>query len=58
MLLCWKEKTDLVQHEIPTSTQVSIKQPTRRFSIHQQERGERQVKKMFAKGLMEPLHSP
>ena len=51
-------KTDLVHHEIHTTTQVPIKQPARRFPIHQREEGEKQVKEMLEKGLIEPSESP
>lgn len=51
-------KTNLVQHEIHTNTQVPLRQRARRLPIHQREEGERQVQDMLEKGLIEPSQSP
>ena len=51
-------RTDLVKHDIVTTTQQPIKQRARRFPIHQRDEGERLVKEMLGEGVIEPSTSP
>ena len=51
-------RTDLIEHEIHTTAQIPLRQPARRFPIHQREEGEHQVQEMLEKGLIEPSQSP
>ena len=51
-------RTDLVKHDIVTTTQMPIKQRARRFPIHQREEGEKLVKEMLEQGVIEPSTSP
>ena len=51
-------RTDLVKHEIVTTTQQPIKQRARRFPISQREEGQKLVEDMLEQGVIEPSTSP
>ena len=51
-------KTEMVKHDIVTTTQQPIKQRARRFPIHQREEGQRLVDEMLSQGVIEPSTSP
>ena len=51
-------RTDLVKHDIITTTQQPIKQRARRFPIHQRDEGEKLVTEMLDQGVIEPSTSP
>ena len=51
-------RTDLVQHEIVTTTDKPIKQAVRRTPFHLKEAAEAEVKKMLKKDVIEPSSSP
>ena len=50
--------TDLVQHEIVTSTERPIKQAVRRPPFHLRDEADKAVDKMLQDGVIEPSHSP
>ena len=51
-------RTEMVKHDIVTTTQQPIKQRARRFPIHQREEGQRLVDEMLRQGVIEPSTSP
>ena len=51
-------RTDLVKHDIKTTTDKPIRQPPRRFPIHQREEGEKQVQEMLKNEIIELSSSP
>ena len=51
-------KTDMVKHDIKTTTEQPIKQRARRFPIHQRDEGQRLVDEMLDEGVIEPSTSP
>ena len=51
-------KTDLIKHEIRTTTQEPIKQRPRRFPLNKREEGWAEVEAMLKDGIIEPSSSP
>ena len=51
-------RTEIVKHDINTSTSQPIKQKARRFPIHQRGEGERIVQEMLESDVIEPSTSP
>ena len=51
-------RTSLVQHEIKTTTEVPVKQPSRRFPLHLRQEGDKLVQDMIDQDLIEPSESP
>ena len=51
-------RTEMVKHDIVTTSQQPIKQRARRFPIHQREEGQRLVDEMLSQGVIEPSTSP
>ena len=51
-------RTDLVKHDIKTTTEQPIKQRARRFPIHQRDEGQKLVDEMLDQGVIEPSTSP
>ena len=51
-------RTDLVQHDIVTTTETPIKQAVRRTPFHLQEAAKAEVDRMLEKGVIEPSCSP
>ena len=51
-------KTDLIKHEIRTTTDQPIKQRPRRFPLNKREEGREQVEAMLKDGIIEPSSSP
>ena len=50
--------TDLVQHDIITTTEIPIKQAVRRPPFHMKEAANKEVSKMLDAGIIEPSNSP
>ena len=51
-------RTEIVKHDINTSTSQPIKQKARRFPIHQRDEGEKIVQEMLQGDVIEPSTSP